>query len=240
MTRKDEQIRTVIEAARSQIGYRALPNRRTPFGDFTGYPEQVWAGSFLTYAMSTALIPCPPLTATSSALAEFVRTNRLYRTPRTGDVVFFVFPTEGSFGQPHVGLVTEVAAGNFRCVEGQTASGNPRGNQDASGVFERTRYLTDVLGFGRPGYGKRTRKAAPPTETVRTLAVQPGKTNQQVEAVQRRLGNAVQLQEAKRGTFDSATRSAYARWQRVCGKAGPDADGTPDSDTLIRLGFEVK
>lgn len=46
------------------------------------------------------------------------------------------------------------------------------------------------------------------------------------------------------GHFGTATRTAYAAWQRRCGWTGDDADGLPGKSSLIKLGkrrgFDVK
>lgn len=145
----------IIELARKLTGYRSHPNRESAFGRDTGFPGQPWAGSFAHEALRESGLLETSLVSTAPALAWYLQRDRVFQeNPQPGDLVFFAFTTTGVFGQPHVGLVSNVdrfkETGEFRAIEGETASGLNRGNQDSDGVFERVRYQPDVLGFVRP------------------------------------------------------------------------------------------
>lgn len=195
----------------------------------------------------------PSTISTASALAELIADGRNFRVPRVGDLAFYAFGT-GPFSQPHIGLVSGVAdyarTRSFTAIEGQVSSGMPRGNQDANGVFERTRFESDVLLFARPEYTEITAKdtddviqANRPESWVRTGMFLYGKLDtaksNPTERVQLALAATVGLHEAERSRYDAPTRAAYARWQRRCGLTGADASGMPDKDTLQRLGTET-
>jgi hypothetical protein len=62
------------------------------------------------------------------------------------------------------------------------------------------------------------------------------KKHPSVVTVQLALSETVGLRGYERGMFDGATRSAYARWQAVCGFVGQDVDGMPDVTSLELLG----
>ena len=58
--------------------------------------------------------------------------------------------------------------------------------------------------------------------------------------LQRALVVAVGLKDYERGKFDVKTQRAYARFQRLIGIAGSDANGVPTQSTLTRLALETQ
>lgn len=238
-----------LASLRAQVGYRARPNLDTVYGVTTGHPNQPWAGALLQHCATEARLDLPALNLTTSALQHFTRTDRLYRNPRPGDIVFYGFPAEGQpYGQPHTGVVTETGTWklgrSFLAIEGQVSPGpaSPRSDPAPTGVFERERFETDVLAFARPRFA--ARQAASPAENaaspifhvpwIRTGHFKYGKAHKSVELVQQALGETVGLRNSRRGYFDSQTKSAYAAYQRSKGLT--DATGQPDSTTLEQLG----
>jgi hypothetical protein len=225
------------------------------FGERVGYGSNPWSGSFIDVVAREAGLThehLPPLVYTPAALAEFARRNALFQRPRRGDIVFFAFPGEGSrsmFDMPHVGIVTDVthfsSTGLFQVIEAQTGTGLPRGNQDPTGVYLRTRSEQDVLTFARPRYrlgfltrtlNKRLRVAEPgnlPTLTVPQLTT--GRPNRATEVLQLALVERVNLTGHTPGTLDTTTRAGIAHFQRAIGRVGKDAAGNLDNPTLERL-----
>jgi hypothetical protein len=65
-------------------------------------------------------------------------------TPRAGDIA--IFNWDG--GTPdHIGIVERyLGGGKFSCIEGNTSYGN---NSNGGQVMRRTRYVSQVNGFGR-------------------------------------------------------------------------------------------
>jgi hypothetical protein len=241
-----------VETASRHVGYVAQSNRNSVYGSKVGLPNQTWSGSFLdvVFLESTASLDVPTFAYTPSALAYFVEHNRLFRKPKKGDIVFYAFPTEDSLAQPHVGLITDTTNWklnrSFKAIEAQTDSGLPRGSRDKDGVYERIRYITDVLAFARPKQKARHRAASNFTYTTNRASeyiakVNSSLTNQpfnEVADIQMRLASTVGLRNARRGVFDAHTRSAYAKWQRFLGY-GPRATGQPDSLSLDQL-FDIR
>jgi hypothetical protein len=187
----------------------------------------------------------PHLSDTASALAVFTRKGQISVSPQPGDLVFFGFSTAGAFGQPHIGLVTDVSRwktdGAFRAVEGMVNSGLPRGPQEYDGVYERTRYAVDVLAYARPVYGDTEIPEEPESgvPTVRPAQFQPGKTNKAVIQLQTALHEVNGAVGMTRGKFDTPTRQAVAQFQRSIGYVGERANGTVDATTLRRLGIST-
>lgn len=248
MNRATEVNRALATASR-HIGYVAQSNRNSIYGQKVGLPNQTWNGAFLdvVFFESTASLEVPTFAYTPNALAFFVERNRLFRKPQKGDIVFYAFPTEDGLTQPHVGIVTDTSNWrvnrSFKAIEGQTDSGLPRGSRDKDGVYERIRYITDVLAFARPGIKVTKSLRAPnflytPDRSSEYIAkVNSSLTNQpfdEVAEIQIALASKVGLRDANRGVFDNHTRSAYAKWQRFIGY-GPRATGQPDPDSLNQL-----
>jgi hypothetical protein len=230
----------LIDAARAACGYRALPGLGSTYGQAAGYPQQPWDGSFITVTARDIGLNIPA-TSTSTALSEFVRTRRMYAHPKPGDIVFYTFSANGQFGQPHVGIVTDTKSyrslGQFTAVEAQVSSGLPKSSKSDNGVFERTRHITDVIGFGRPKFRvSRGRRDKTDSVQIATRNIGYGKSNRWIETVQHALATQVPITGAARGKFDNSTRSAYACFQRQIGLVGTDANGVPDEKTLTVLG----
>lgn len=214
-----------IDRARAQVGYRALPLKTSAYGQ-SGVS---WDGAFVESITGLQA------TSTNALLQRFVQSGRLYAKPKAGDIAFFGFSTDGEYGQVHVGVVTEVGkAGEFRCVEGMTASGKPRESNDENGVHERMRFLYDVIGFGRGDMEMRVWPVTGrPIPTIRAAEIQYGRRHKSVEYIQQALGLTVGLTNVTRGTYDSRTKAAYALFERRNGVI--PATGLPTTETLWML-----
>lgn len=145
---------SIIEQAQRHVGYRSQPERRSAM-QLREYLGKPWNGTFIDRVLHDAFGDFAEVrfVSTVAALGYYTYRNRLYRKPKAGDIVFFNFASnpQEAFEQPHVGVVIEVKKdGSFRTVEGETSPGTPQGSQLADGVFERVRYLSDVIGFVRP------------------------------------------------------------------------------------------
>lgn len=229
----------LINRAREACGYRALPNLGSTYGSVVGYPNQPWDGSFVAVTAREVGLEIPA-TSTATAMSQFVQDGRMYAHPKPGDIVFFTFSVNGQFGQPHVGIVTDCSRwkshGEFSSVEAQVSSGLPKSTKSDNGVFERTRYTTDVIGFGRPRFRvSRARRTNPSHTEILLRDISYGKTNGSVTVVQQALATQVPLTGATRGRFDKVTKAAYSCFQRQTGKVGTDANGVPDRETLTEL-----
>jgi hypothetical protein len=242
-----EKLRAFLEEAASHLGYRSQAGRVSYYGERSGYSGQPWSGSFIDYVAKVTDVDIPSCVYTPAAAANFLRTGRLYVNPKPGDVVFFNFSTGAHFEMPHVGIVTDVTGvtfnGSFKTIEANVDTGLLKGPQDRNGIFERTRYLTDVLGFGRPDFSRNRLKdpegeiRQPPVNLSRVLSLKPCRD---VELIQLALAQEVGLRNAKRGTYDAQTRSAFANFQRKIGYVGDDATGLPDQNSLLALSAKTK
>ena len=247
--------RAFLSEAASQVGYTSRPNRNSAFGERTGYNAQPWSGSFIDYVAGKTNVDIPSIAYSAAALQHFVRTGTLYVRPKPGDIVFFAFSTGAHFEMPHVGIVTETLGvsfnGSFRTIEAEIDAGTPKGQNTRDGVHTRVRYLTDVIGFGRPNF-RRTRVKLQPeggpedlqlstnVRKINLARVLSWKPCMDVELIQIALSTTADLQNAKKGFFDAHTRSAFANFQRSVGYVGPDASGIPDVQSLRLLAAKTK
>lgn len=220
MVKRRERVDRLISAARDNLGYRARPFKDSVFGLQAGYGGQQWDGAFLESVRRAADFGGPSLVSSNAALAWFVQHNLLYPRPKAGDVAFFAFSVDGEFGQPHVGLVTEVLKRRFfRVLEGQVSSGTRNGNPLPEEVCERIRHRADVIGFGRlpDVHGNSGGAASERATPVRLSDLLDGRHPAEVEAVQTALSLRVPLHDATRGKYDAVTQAAMWKFQRERG-----------------------
>lgn len=240
----------LIQEAESHVGYVANAASPDIFSSTVGKPGAPWNGAFIDVCAKRAGLMLPSHMNTASALASFVKSNRIFQDPRPGDIVFFATATETNYGQPHVGIVTDVEHfaihGMFQCIEGQTDSGTPKGLPNKNGVYKRNRYVYDVLAFARPNFERAEADAKliaelhaaedPGKDLTKPLvqgsSIKTGMKHKYVVHIQLALAAVVGLKGAARGEFDRKTRAAYANFQRTIGYVGDQASGIPDSASL--------
>ena len=258
---------TIVETAREYLGFTARGNNSNTFSidaEVTGTSFQ-WDGAFVDRILKQANIDgTPKHTNTAAALSFYLRSGAARKNPKTGDLVFFSFQTSShtaSFDGPHIGIVSDTSRWRkdqtFRSIEAQISSGQPRASADDNGVFERTRYSTDVLTFVR--LPQKTRRDVVESDdtptasekeliTVRPAALTRCMNSQQaasakpqhrraVQEVQVALAahSAIQLRNANRGVYDAKTRSAAAAFQRYIGRMPEKCTGMLTVDDLQAL-----
>jgi hypothetical protein len=238
-----------LELAKSYLGYRASPGGRNDFAARTGYTSTgaPWSGSFIDCVAYDASVKIPACVYSPNGLAEFIYQRRWRERPQPGDIVFYSFSLDGAFGMPHVGIVTNIdgwkISETFTAIEANISSGLPKAPDVNDGIFERTRWKYEVLGFCRPDFKQRPAKDSnilTGKPELLTSQLLPGKRHASVEILQRALVVAVGLKDYERGKFDAKTQRAYARFQRLIGIAGSDANGVPTQSTLTRLALETQ
>lgn len=243
-TKSHPAVSRLIQEAESHVGYVANAASPDLFSSAVGKPGAPWNGAFLDVCTRRAGLKLPSFINTVSALASFTKTNRIFLRPRPGDIVFFATATDTNYGQPHVGIVTDVehfeVHGMFQCVEGQTDSGTPRGLASKNGVYKRNRYVYDVLAFARPNFARAEMEAklmsSDPEDLTKPIvqgsSIKAGMKHKYVVHIQLALSAVVGLKAAKRGEFDRKTQAAYAEFQRSIGYTLDQASGIPDSNSL--------
>lgn len=236
-----------LQEATEFLGYTAALSQPDMFSTAIGQAGIPWNGAFIDVVAKKAGIKICSHVLTNVALADFVRTGKLHMRPRPGDIAFFEFPSTDNFAQPHVGIVTDVDGwdqhGMFQTIEGQVSSGLPRASTVQNGVFKRTRYKYDVIGFGRPNFSRAQNgeaRAADPGKlstkpVVKSSIFRPGLKHKQVTVVQMALSTVNGLKGVPRGEWDHKSRAAFANFQRTVGYVGSAATGVPDKNSLQQL-----
>ena len=145
---------TVLNIARSQLGYRAGPGNYSKFNRWYGMPGS-WCDMFVSWvAVNAGARDIVGKSAyTPSHAAWFQACGRWGRLPRRGAIVFFDWPGDGIDRIQHIGIVEKVRGdGRIQTIEGNTSDGlGSQGN--GGGVFRRVRSQSLVVGYGYPDYG---------------------------------------------------------------------------------------
>ena len=228
-----------LETASSHLGYVARAGMQSVYGGTVGYQGNVWSGAFIDVVARETGIELPACVYSPSGLAEFIYQRRWHARPRTGDIVFYTFPTNELFGMPHVGIVTDTREwrhGRLEAIEGQTASGLAKGGQLNDGVYRRVRHRHEVLGFGRPGFTPiKGGTDVADIPNIKLAHLQSKRRHASIALVQRALAQTTGL-HAITGVIDGETTSALRRWQRSIGCLDGELLDLP---SLRRLGRDT-
>lgn len=92
----------------------------------------------------------------------------------------------------------------------------------------RTKLDTDELKFIEEA-------ASNPVELLMNKEIRHGDRSKKIEIIQLALGTVTDIRGATLGKWDQVTATACARYQRMVGYVGKDADGLPDVNTMKRL-----
>ena len=147
----------VINVAKSQVGYVEGANNDTIYGKEYGMNNQPWCVMFVwwvfKHAGASKLFYGGYKCASCNALLTYYRDHRqTVKYVQPGDLVFFNF--NGRTNTEHVAIATSTAgvSGSFSTVEGNTSSGDKGSQSNGGGVYQRTRYMKNVVGIARPAY----------------------------------------------------------------------------------------
>lgn len=240
-----------ISTAESFVGLTVPNLNAVPFTQAIGKPGTTWNGVFVDYCAVKAGLgrEIPSHMSTASALGTFVKSHQIFDRPAPGDIVYFEASTDIG---PRVGIVTDVSNwekyGMFQCVEAQTASGLPRGDNIENGIFKRTRYKYEAITFARPNFARAINELTDAAEgdpdaaskdltkpLVKSFTWRPGLKHPDVAVVQLALSTINDLKGVPRGEWDGRSQAAFANFQRRIGYTPLEATGIPDGKSLNEL-----
>lgn len=146
----------VLHEAASHIGESGRPNASTHWyaqRHGTAYLSASWCDMFVSYIAAGSgfgrqvgeFAYCP------SHVNWFKANKQWGSKPRYGAVVFFDWDNDNI--ADHVGFVESYGGGTVTTIEGNTSNA----------VKRRTRFPSDILGYGYPAYGD---KPVPPTASL--------------------------------------------------------------------------
>lgn len=117
--------------------------------------------------------------------------------------------------------------------------------EDVNRVFghkEWTSRKIDPAGINMAHFRKEVKKAldqGPSVVTVSLSRIQPGKTNNDIMRVKRRLKKRGYFKGTVNRVWTEELKTAYAEHQKALGYEGKDANGIPGKTSLEKLGFRV-
>lgn len=168
---------TVLNIARSQLGYREGPNNDTKYGTWYGWNFAPYCamGISWSFAQAGALglvygkhAYCPWWVRDFEAHGRF---HSWQTTPQRGDLGFADWSGRHGLAE-HVFLVEDVISISvIQTLEFNTTSGTPGNQSDGGGVYRRRRNTLYVAGYGRPAYAPEGHVAPLPAsrDHIRTL-----------------------------------------------------------------------
>jgi hypothetical protein len=242
-----ENVEKFISTAESYLGYTARLDGTNIFGERTGFNgrDLPWDGSFIDVVARESGTPLPAFVYTPVAMSAFISNGRLHVRPKRGDIAFFETSTNGMFGTPHVGIVSDVSKfasdGVITLIEAQVSSGLPKGSNSEDGVYRRVRHGSELMGFARPLFKSLPGKPGKAQllnnlPVINAAQVAPNMKGPKVTTIQLALAATVGASNLTRGLFDNRTMQAFAKFQRRIGI--PGASGHPNFQSLQRLAKE--
>ena len=152
-----EEMTTVVDIAKSQLGYQEGSNNDTMYGKWFGANNQPWCAMFVSWCFDQvgqvkkiAAQTKKGFASCDAGLKWFTKNNKLVTVgqAQAGDIVFFQFDSDA---QPdHVGIVASNDGKNLFCYEGNTSSGGKGSQSNGDGVYLRKRPYSLVMGVARP------------------------------------------------------------------------------------------
>jgi len=222
---------TVLNVARSQIGYQEGYNDWTKYGSWYGANNQPWCDIFQSWvgnraSGSTALIG--KYAYTPAHADHFKAIGRWSTSPKVGSLVFYRWANWSRIC--HVGLVEAIYSDHIVTIEGNT---NLSGDRLGAGVFRqnRSRLLRSsggtVVGYGHPLYTTTTTTAPPPPS--------PSTTVYGGGAVyQSKLVYGQQSSDSVKNLQHRLVAIGYGGYMPTVVRNGPTGNYGPETDAAVR------
>ena len=148
---------SVVDIAKSQIGYKEIGDNSTMYGKWYGLDRQPWCAIFVSWCYNQAGLGNNIVAQNKKGFAScdaglkwFAKRNKLVPVgeAREGDIVFFQFDKDAE--PDHVGIVTKnmKKLKTLRTVEGNTSDKGSQANGGA--VYAKKRPYSLVMAVVRP------------------------------------------------------------------------------------------
>jgi peptidoglycan hydrolase-like protein with peptidoglycan-binding domain len=147
-----------LQAALDEVGYVEGSGNHTKYGAWYGMDGQPWCAQFVSwcaeqdgsqaFAKGQRYAYVPYIVQDAAAGKNGLQQVSASQAKR-GDLVCYDW--EGDGVADHVGLVVDPpgSGSSFHTVEGNTSSGTSGSQSNGGGVYQRTRYVSDVVCFAR-------------------------------------------------------------------------------------------
>ena len=121
----------VVEVALKEVGYKETPqnSNKTKYGKWFGLDGVAWCGIFVSWVYNQSGVSLGNIGFTKgyagcqSAVAHFIKTKEVTKTPQIGDIVFFDWNLDGRYD--HTGIFNGwIDDKTFNTIEGNTSLTN--------------------------------------------------------------------------------------------------------------------
>ena len=147
---------TALEIARKEVGTTEEGGgNNQKYGRWYRLNNQPWCAIFVSYVLffSKVITNSQKCASVPIIYTWYKNNNKLTRSPKAGDLVFFDFNSDGIF--EHIGFLNKDYMpydDYFETIEGNT-SPNSKGSQDnGDGVYIKQRHKSIKMAFAKPNY----------------------------------------------------------------------------------------
>jgi hypothetical protein len=154
----------LLAEAEKWLGYKEGANNHTKFGEWyatlvhdTSFAYASWCDEYASY--------CGYASGNADIVGEFAycpshvnffknrgQWHKATESIKKGDIVFFDWDDDGVADHVEIARADSAPGATIATIGGNTSSGLAGSQSNGDGVYERIRYRSDVLGFGRPAY----------------------------------------------------------------------------------------
>jgi hypothetical protein len=154
----------LLAEAKKWLGYKEGARNHTKFGEWyaalvkdKSFAYAAWCDEYVSYCGHASgnsdvvgqYAYCPSHVNFFKKRGQWHGANEAIKA---GDIIFFDWDNDGIADHVEIARANAAAGANVRTIGGNTSAGTAGSQSNGDGVYERTRYRSDILGFGRPAY----------------------------------------------------------------------------------------
>ncbi|MFC4507003.1 MULTISPECIES: CHAP domain-containing protein [Streptomyces] len=160
----------LLTEAKKWKGYKEGASNHTKFGEWyatlvkdKSFAYAAWCDEYVSYcAYASGNADVVGQYAYCPSHVNFFKNrgqwHKASETIKPGDIIFFDWNDDGVADHVEIARAASAPGATVATIGGNTSSGTAGSQSNGDGVYERIRYRSDILGFGRPAY-----KAAAPS-----------------------------------------------------------------------------